>query len=103
MANYKAKGNPNFVKGHKHGGRPVGVKNAIKKIQRCADFMDAEGWKLLEGLCRAPSKLQLGALQTMAAYGYGQPAKSVEFSGTVGTAKSVAEFLSGVQEGGGTE
>lgn len=90
----KKRGNPNFVKGHKLGGRPPGVKNAIKRIQRCADFMEKEGWDLLEELCRERTKLQLGALQLMAAYGYGQPSKSVEFSGVL-EAKSLAEFLAG--------
>lgn len=95
-------GNPAFTKGCKPGpGRPKGSKNVIKKIVRCALFMDKEGWKLLEEIARTKgSKLQLGALQTIAAYGYGKPAESVEFSGTVEQAKNIADFLSG---DGGTQ
>lgn len=88
-------GNPRFVKGNPGGpGRPKGSKNIIKKIAVCADFMEKEGWKLMIGIARdKTSKHQLGALQSLAAYGYGKPAESVEFSGAV-EAKSLADLLS---------
>ena len=75
----RPRGNPSFIKGHgKPGpGRPKGTGNMIR-LARCASFMEKKGWAELEWLARCRgSKLQLGALQTIAAYGFGRPTESV--------------------------
>ncbi len=72
-------GNPSFIKGHKKPGpgRPKGAGNMIK-LARCAAFMEKKGWAELEWLARCRgSKLQLGALQPIAAYGFGRPTESM--------------------------
>ncbi len=80
--NPKRRGNPMFIKGHTHGGRPKGCKNKVVKLERCARFMEQFGWKELEyhALNRNSSKVALGALNTIAAYAYGRPSEFVDLT-----------------------
>lgn len=78
----RKRGNPNFVKGHKlkSPGRPKGSVT-LTNIPRCKEFMEKEGWDILEGIARdeaEASKNRIGACSLLAAYGYGKPREQVD-------------------------
>jgi hypothetical protein len=97
----KKRGNPNFVPGHKLGGRPVGsgkeaTGNGIRvRHARCAAFMEKFGWAELERIAQNSSapKFQVPALQLLSAYGYGKPAESIDHTSGGKEIKSIGEFL----------
>lgn len=79
-----------FKKGKPGGpGRPKGSVNLVVRIKRCADFMESEGWKLLQEIAREKGKNSVRALDTLAAYGYGKPSESLDIT-TAGKALPVA-------------
>ena len=96
----KKRGNPNFVKGHKLGGRPVGTKNVDQgglriRNARCAEFMEQFGWAELQRIARNQSapKFQVPALTLLSAYGYGKPSESIDHTSGGKEIKSIGEFL----------
>jgi hypothetical protein len=96
----KKRGNPNFVKGHKLGGRPAGTTNVDQgglriRHPRSAKFMDDKGWAELEhiALNRSAPKFQVPALTLLAAYGRGKPAESIDHTSNGKEIKSIGEFL----------
>ena len=96
----RPRGNPNFVKGHKLGGRKPNSEKPVTgglriRLARCAKFMEDFGWAELEriALNRAAPKYQQPALNTLAAYGHGKPAESVDVTSNGKEIKSIGEFL----------
>lgn len=91
------RGNPNFVPGHKMGGRPkagLRVRN-----MRCATFMEEKGWGLLEDACgMVGHRNQVAALKLEAAYAYGEPTQAVEVSTPDGQATTIVAFLGGSKD-----
>lgn len=95
-------GNPNLVKGCNNVKGPGDAEGAIiapaRKlrvyIETCANFMDGEGWDLLKEQARVKgSRNQSPALKMLAAYGYGNPADTLDIT-SGGKSLSVADFLS---------
>jgi hypothetical protein len=56
-------------------GNPNGRPKVVREFrERCRNFMDREGWQVLEEIARAKGgRDQLKAIETLAAYAYGRP------------------------------
>ncbi len=99
----RPRGNPNLKKGINNpkgefdpAGPIVAPANKLKVfVPRMAQFMEEEGWSLLENQARIPgAKNQMPAIKMAASYAYGDAPQSIDITSGGDKVTSVVDFLS---------